>query len=136
MKLYRNNGERWYCDERGIIRRIARWLVWCGGWEAHRRSTFVSLRQRLAPDMLAPTSFFGHRITFYGWGWQARAKGGYWVCSRVPRSEPKRIYWSPNGTPSEATIWWKGVPDEIISAAEEAQRELEKTMRRIRGETV
>lgn len=104
MRLVRWNGEKWWVDDRPVWRRILRWVAWFGGWEAHspklNGASKRPLRKRLR--MLTPVSLFGHRITFYGWGWQVRRRGGWWVKSR------NGVYWSPNGTPSEATIWFRG----------------------------
>lgn len=95
MRLERWNGERWYVDDRAIWRRVLTWFVWFGGLSASRR---------LRRGILTPTSLFGHRITFFAWGTQVRTRNGYWVWTRYARQE-RRIYWSPDGTPSGATIW-------------------------------
>lgn len=116
---YRWNGEYWYEDE-GLARRAVKWVAWFGGWEAHSpKRPWVgmagrtwTLRERLG--MLTPVSLFGHRITFYGWGWQVRLRGGSLVFSKQEGS----VYFSPDGTPSSATIWFKGAPREVRAAAE------------------
>jgi hypothetical protein len=119
MSAHRFNGECWYEDE-GLPRRALKWVAWFGGWEAHspKREWSLrrrSLRERLKPGMITPVSLFGHRITFFGWGWQLRLRGGYLV-----RGSEGRVYFSPDGTPHSATIWFKGAPEDVEKAAAEA----------------
>jgi hypothetical protein len=121
VKLHRWNGEFWYVDNRSVLRRIARWLLWPGGWETFRT---WPLRQRLRPHYWTPFSMFGHRVTCFGWGWQWRVKGGYWVLAGLNHPErPVHIYWSPDGTPSSATVWLRRPPAEVTHAAAEHLRE-------------
>lgn len=89
MRLTRWNGEYWYEDRRPIWRHIVEWFVWVGGSRKYG---------------LTPISLFGHRVTFFGWGWNARINGGYLV--RVTRGVDKGMYWSPDGTPTHATVWF------------------------------
>jgi len=122
MSSYRWNGEYWYEDE-GLPRRALKWVAWFGGWQAHSPKRAWSLRrrtlgERLAPGMLTPVSLFGHRITFFGWGWQVRLRGGYLV-----RGQEGGLYFSPDGTPSSATIWFKGAPAHVLAAAQESAKE-------------
>jgi hypothetical protein len=99
MKTYHWNGEYWYQRTDSLLRRILEWFIWNGG----------TLRDHY------PLSFFGHRITFYGWGWQVRIRHGCIVYS----SRPDRVlYFSPNGTPYRATAWWIGTPLVITQAAD------------------
>lgn len=112
MKLHRWNGEHWWVDDRGAVARVARWILWPGGWETFRKSP---LTDRLNPRLWTPFALFGRRITCYGWGWQVRVRGGYWVLSG--RGRRTSIYWSPDGTPSGATVWLRGAPVEVTGAA-------------------
>lgn len=102
MKLERWNGEQWYTDDRAIWRRVLTWFVWFGGWSAHRR---------LTRGVLTPTSLFGHRVTFFAWGTQVRAGRGYWMWTRY--ASGRAIYWSPDGTASQATIWLTRRPSRV-----------------------
>jgi hypothetical protein len=120
MKMYRWNGERWWLDDRGFLSRVRRWFFWSGGWESHgpkmdrpERTWTWTLRQRLAPRMLAPVSLLGHRFTYYSWGMQWRTRHGIWVWTFG-----RRLYRSYNGTPSEADVWVFGTPKDIVEAAE------------------
>jgi|SRR6188472_2220516 len=115
-KAFRWNGEYWYEDD-GILRRTLDWFAWFGGWQAHspQRPWSLgrrSLRERLRPSFLTPVSFFGHRVTFYGWGWEVTLWGSKLVKSK------SALYLSPDGTPSSATVWFRGAPAEVRAAAE------------------
>ena len=92
MRLTRWNGERWYVDNRSIWRHIFEWFVWVGGHPT-------------------PVSLFGHRVTFFGWGVQVQIGGGYLV--RVTRGGWRGMYWSPDGTPTHATVWFSHAPQEV-----------------------
>lgn len=113
MKLLRWNGERWYVDEQSVIRRLRRWVLWPGGWETFRT---WPLRKRLLPRHWTPWSLFGHRFTCYGWGAQVKTRNGWWVWVRRPE---RRCYWSPTGTPDNATIWLRGRPPAPTATTEE-----------------
>ncbi len=120
-KALRWNGEYWYEDE-GMLRRALHWLAWFGGWQAHspRRPWSLghrSLRERLRPSLLTPVTFFGHRVTFYGWGWELRLWGSKLVKSK------STLYLSPDGTPSNATVWFRGAPSEVRAAAAKSAAE-------------
>lgn len=105
MITYHFNGEQWYRKDRSILNRILRWVIWFGGWEAHRR---------LHPGLLPRISLFGHRITFFGLGWwDVETPWGILTYSPV-----YGIYVSPDGTPDNARVWIKGTPKEVIAAAE------------------
>jgi hypothetical protein len=127
MKLHRWNGERWYEDDRAAVARVAGWVLWPGGWQTFRT---WSLKERMKPRHWTPWSLFGHRITCFGWGLQWRVKGGYWLAVWRPG---KRIYWSPDGTPDQATVWLYGTPRHVTHAAAEAQREQDERMSRLRS---
>lgn len=122
LRAYRWNGEFWYQDE-GLLRRVRKWFAWSGGWEAHSPKRAWSgvggrqwtLRERLG--MLTPISLLGHRITFYGWGWQLRFRAGSLTKAK------KLLYFSPDGTSSSATIWFRGAPPEVRFAADKHARE-------------
>lgn len=118
MNLHRWNGESWYEDDRSAVKRMATWVLWPGGW-----GTFKGwpLRKRLHPHYWTPVSLLGHRVTFFGWGIQARMRGGYWVLSWD--CGPRKLYWSPDGTPDCATVWVVGTPREVQHQADEHRRE-------------
>ncbi len=124
MRLHRWNGERWWVDDKSVARRMCLWVLWPGGWQTF---TTWPLRERLHPSKWTPFSMFGHRVTVFGWGIQARAKGGYWVASKS--GHPWSVYWSPDGTPSSATVWAFRPPPEVRFAAEAAQREADERLR-------
>jgi hypothetical protein len=119
LTAYRWNGEYWYRDE-GQLRRAVKWVAWFGGWEAHspkRPWTGVggkhwTFRERF--KMLTPVSLLGHRISIYGWGWSARNRRGSLVWTKRDRS----LYFSHDGTPDGATIWFRGAPRHVRAAAE------------------
>ncbi len=124
MRLTRWNGEYWHHDDRNILRRVAGWFVWAGGWHAHSPKAPWSTRRlhawtRLKPDMLAPVSFFGHRFTYFGWGAQWRVKGAYWVYVRPGAQKQRQVYRSSNGTPSDAHIWIVGAPPDVRTSADD-----------------
>jgi hypothetical protein len=124
MRLHRWNGEFWYADDRSTAKRMATWVLWPGGW-----GTFKTwpMRKRLHPHYWTPVSLLGHRVTFFGWGIQARMCGGCWVMAWD--GEGRRLYWSPDGTPSSATVWVYGTPPEVTFAAGEHRREQEQRNR-------
>jgi hypothetical protein len=129
MKLHRWNGERWWVDDKGLLKRIALWVLWPGGWQTF---TTWPLRERVKPHYWTPFSLFGHRLTFFGWGVQWRVKGGYCVLSGLNHPErPARIYWSPDGTPDRATVWFWRAPKTVQHAAAEAQREADSRLRSV-----
>ena len=121
MGHWRDNGEKQYYDTTSLLKRMRTWLVWVGGWEhpwvrpasprdqgehgsnAVISGTYFSTRYpdgtRAGPT---PISLFGHRITFYGWGWQVnfwRHPYQYFVWSGYRKGQPARIYISHDGTP-------------------------------------
>lgn len=121
LDLHRWNGEFWYVDDRGLLKRTATWVLWPGGWGTFRT---WPMRKRLNPHYWTPWSLFGHRFTCFGWGLQMRAKGGYWVMAWD--GEGRRLYWSHDGTPSEATVWVYGTPADVEHSASESQHERER----------
>jgi hypothetical protein len=116
MKLYRWNSEYWYVEDRGVLARVVRWFVWSGGWDAFRG---WPLRKRLRPHYWTPVSLFGHRLTFFGWGARLRLRSGWWVISG---RRGRCIYFSPDGAPSGATLWLKGVPADVVAAEHMSRR--------------
>jgi hypothetical protein len=99
MKTLKFNGEQWYIDERSRWKRVRQWIIWVGGWElANGKGWRFSVKTpygdkiRMGPT---PVSLFGHRITFYGWGWDIKIpRYGWLVWSRE-----SGLYVSSNGTP-------------------------------------
>ena len=76
------------------MRLLDNWLVWCGGgsWG------------------YTPTSFFGHRITFYGWGMDVKWFGWWFTFGWFSGHRGGRAFWihkSRNGTPAQA-VWEVG----------------------------
>lgn len=135
LAAYRWNGEFWYRDE-GLLRRVVKWIAWFGGWEAHspkqpwtgvtgRRWT---LRERLR--MLTPVSLLGHRITFYGWGVTARNRRGSLVWTKRDGS----LYFSRDGTPDGATIWFRGRPPHVVAAAQQHAQERADRLTQLKAE--
>lgn len=97
MKVYRHNGERWYIDDRGIVRRFLNWFC----------------RAPLGLD--GPVWFFGERVIFLGWGIELRTKSGYWVLTWPgPNRDLWRLYHSRSATPGDADTWIFGAPREVI----------------------
>ena len=109
MKTIQFNGEYWYEEDRSVVGRIARWVLWPGGWETFRS---WPLRERIKPDKWTPLSLLGHRITFYGWGVQA------WRWT-LTFGEEKQLYRSVNGTPWAADKWLMGAPPQVRHAAKQ-----------------
>lgn len=118
MKTWRDNGERWYCDDRSLWKRLRQWAVWVGGWEkANGKGWDLFLRvPGCRPRLASPTPvrIFGGLATYYGWGFQIRLKQGYFVVSW--RGE-KGAYISDNGTPSRAHHWLWHPPREVLVAS-------------------
>lgn len=119
MITWHHNGEYWYEQDRTIVQRIVRWLIWIGGWGAHSSQR---MRRRLTWDHLAPISAFGHRVTFYGWGYQVKTPWGILVWSK----RSGQIYISNDGTPNTAHIWIKGPPAEVKLSADNWKRERDR----------
>ena len=123
MKTYHWNGENWYKRDWSILHRIRCWLIWVGGWEKANGAgwapfiKFINGKRKLRD--ITPISFFGHRITFFGWGGQIRYRGQYLVWTR--EDGYWEIFISPNGTPSRAIMWLRGVPYPILHAIETGQ---------------
>jgi hypothetical protein len=116
MKTYHWNGEYWYKRDWSLLKRIRTWLIWIGGWEIANGAGWKLFRKtgnhwRLCDP--TPISLFGHRFTYYGWGWHLRTHLGYLTYSRAGRPKPI-MYLSPDGTPGRATIWYLNPPHEII----------------------
>lgn len=67
------------------LRSITKWVVWVGGVKSSR----------------TPVSFFGHRLTFYGWGGNLRLWGRWLVWAREGSwkgAKWDRVYWSSDAT--------------------------------------
>ena len=98
MDTYHWNGEYWYEKTDGVLRRVLRWFIWIGGG---------SLRKP------TPVSVLGHRMTFYsGRRWDFRTRHGY-----LSRDRDGSIFWSPDGTTTKATDWYRGAPDDVVVVA-------------------
>jgi hypothetical protein len=114
MLTYRWNGERWCRDDMPIWKRVARWVVWLGGWDAHGRLAF-----RYG---FSPVSVLGHRVTYYG----------HWADIRTPLGilvvnwRDKHAYISRDGTPDSAHVWLHGAPGDVVRACAEADAEHER----------
>ena len=136
MKQWRDNGECQYYDTASLLKRARKWLIWVGGWEHpwSRPASPVEQRNHGANAVICgtyfstrypdgtragptPISLFGHRLTFYGWGWQVRLFRSYFVWSGYRKGQPARIYISRDGTPPRpnergiriwprAAHWW------------------------------
>jgi hypothetical protein len=118
MKTYHWNGERWYLRDWSIFHRIRDWFVWVGGWETANGKgwrLFIPCGNRRIMMSPTPVSLFGHRITFYGWGWNIRTRTGWLVYTRRPE---RSLYHSTDGTPRGATVWYIGTPYDIRAEAE------------------
>jgi hypothetical protein len=93
---YKNTMDRFHSP----LKRLRKWFVWVGGWEEPELSQWDRGEPawKLSRDPM-PFSLFGHRVTFYGWGWSAKVGKGWLVWSRS-----SGLYWSPNGTPSHPDV--------------------------------
>lgn len=125
MKTIGFNGEYWYENNTSLLKRVATWFVWLGGWKI-----WLESRQRGHGkfENMAPISLLGHRATYYGWGFNVRVKGGWFVVvfKRDENGKPsgiERAYISRDGTPSEAHVWIHGAPFEIRRAAATRSKE-------------
>src|SRR6266699_203698 len=75
------NGEQWYIDERSLWKRCRQWVIWIGGWEK-ANGTGWRLHCEYDTSILmspAPVSVLGHRLTWFGWGWQLKLKRRYYL---------------------------------------------------------
>jgi hypothetical protein len=119
MKTYHWNGEYWYERNWSLWHHIRTWFIWIGGWEkangAGWRLRYEHSGKLKSP---APVSLFGDFFTWYGWGWNIRVKRGLLVYSHSG-GRARKMYISPNGTPSQAVTWLFGAPNEIKKKAEE-----------------
>jgi len=102
MNDWKHNGERWWRDERPILKRARQWLVWFGGWEKANGAGW-SFR-RGGPT---PISLLGHRFTLHRWGWALRTRTGHWVRT------PDALYLSIDGTPRGAVRYLVGTPEGV-----------------------
>lgn len=123
------NGEFWYEDRRPIWKRVQEWLCWIGGWGVyqHMRRLYPDhFGWRSLPDAVAPISLLGHRFTWFGWGCNLRVRDGWLVYVRPKGPEGKhygpRLFFSTDGTPPQATVWFKGAPYKVRAAAARQSR--------------
>jgi hypothetical protein len=110
---------------------LRQWVIWVGGWEHPELSqwdrgvpawelTRVDHKGRRCLVDPTPVSLFGYRITFFGWGVQARIRWGgrrlYLTLSRTYRHGPiDKLYLSPNGTlqhPQARFLWRRAVAEQ------------------------
>ena len=84
--------------------RLRQRVIWFGGWE---EANCGGWRFRMdSGRWISPTPVSVFRVfTHYGWGWQVRLPGTILVRSR------DGVYFSPNGTPRGATLWFTKRPD-------------------------
>ena len=119
MQTYHNQGEGWYIDRSSLWSRVRRWIVWIGGWERALGGWSLTIESYGRKHLVspAPVSLFGHRFTWYGWGWQVRA-GRDWLVWVYPHHDRDRcVYLSPTGTPNDAWKWYAGAPSEVAEEA-------------------
>lgn len=124
MKTMHWNGERWYQRDWSVVKHLRSWVVWVGGmeqpngegWRLPRVHNVHGKRWRCHPrnvfDALTPFSFFGRRITCYGWGWSFNPRNGRRILtisrSGLRKGYPTKVYLSHDGTPHQATTWLRG----------------------------
>lgn len=114
MLIYRWNGERWCRDDMAIWRRVARWFVWLGGWDAHGRDAFK--------HGFSPVSVLGHVVTYFGHWAQAKTPWGYLVVNWRERY----AFIARDGTPDGAHVWLYGAPTDVVRACDSADAEHER----------
>lgn len=109
MRTLSFNGEFWYEDRTPLLKRIARWCIWFGGWETHRNGGWPLLK-RLRQEMISPVSLFGHRLTYFG----------HWADMKLPGHGILVVNWreryafiSRDGTPDSAHTWLYGWPRHV-----------------------
>lgn len=116
MRTFHHNGEFWYVDVKPMWTRVARWLVWCGGWEA------LGLIRRGRISQPWPLSLLGHRVTFHG-RWVDIRLGRSWLVIGWQRGKLRdgnscwHAYISRDATPSSAHCWLHGAPPDVAQAA-------------------
>ena len=117
----------WYIDKTPLWIKILNFFVWPGGWQTPvwnekgeytykfrfiRKHTFKGKTTRRFKDPYPLTvKFFGIDVTFFGTWLQIRLKKGTIVIIR--RHSNKSCYFSPDGTPDNATKWYWGAPKRI-----------------------
>lgn len=114
MKTYHHNGEHWYVRDWSLFHHIRNWFIWIGGWEKANGSGWEIFRKYMGKwELVDPTpiSIFGHRFTYYGWGWHLKI-GNRWL-TWSNGGGVLQVYLSNNGTPSQATTWLYGEPPDI-----------------------
>lgn len=117
MKVLKWNGEYWYVDARPVWERILSWVVWVGGWKVWREMRRFR-PEKLHLDTLAPISVLGHRLTWYGWGFDVKTPEGVLVVvMKKVGWGIERAYVSRDGTPGGAHVWIVGAPPEVLHAA-------------------
>jgi hypothetical protein len=78
-----------------------------------------------------PISLLGHRITFYNWGMNIRTSEGYF-CITWDKNQGRKCYISYDGTPSNAHIWYWGVPRDILKVARKRGETLKEFEERVK----
>lgn len=115
MRTWHFNGEQWYCDERSRWERLRQWLIWVGGWELVNgkgwRFTIPCAKPGKPNHRLfmrpTPVSIFGHRFTWFDWGWDLKLPGRWYMVW----SREHGWFVSKNGVPpregNEGTFIWQ-----------------------------
>jgi hypothetical protein len=114
MKTYHWNGEFWYVRNWSILHWLRNWIIWIGGWEKPNGTGWdffydVCGKRKLSSP--TPIALFGHRLVIFGWGWNMRIGHRWLVWTK------DEVYVSPDGTPSQAILWLRGVPQDVVAAA-------------------
>lgn len=132
MKIYRWNGEYWYCDRRSLWKTIRQWIAWFGGWEKANGEGWQFRSRSYARGWRwhdpYPLSLFGHRVTFFGPWLNIKLPGGYlvwrWKPSKALNSPYAYISW--DGTPNKAHVWLLNPPKEIQDAVARHEAEMDQ----------
>lgn len=105
MLTYKWNGENWCRDEMPALKRLARHILWLGGWEAHGWNAFK--------HGFTPVSVL-RRVTFYSHFADIKTPWGYLVVNWRDR----HAYLSHDATPQGAHAWLYGAPPDVVRAAD------------------
>ncbi len=114
MKSYKRLGNSWYLSKVSIFKKILDKIIWFGGWWSPNWDNGVyTYKFNPFRDPL-PVSIF-KRFDIQLFGFSLELKKGYlcWHWYRRVGIGKSYCYFSPNGTPDKAVIWYWGTPKKI-----------------------
>jgi hypothetical protein len=121
MKTVHFNGEYWYEKDLTAWQRLKKWVA------------------NKPPSSWTPLSFFGGRVTFFGFGVDVSWGADGWLCVHLKGTHPDSIkdvigrlqrdgmkafcvFVSRNGTPWAAELWLHNPPEEVAIMARNREK--------------